>query len=110
MYSLNQEPYIPINPFVISPPVNPTGFQYPNVAKAARALLAIPSAEVDIERLFSEGRDVVGIRRMAMDADTMRILRLLKSYFDDQDKQIKLKGKAQREERQKLYGIRAVAN
>lgn len=72
-------------------------FQYPMVAKAARDLLAIPSAEVDIERLFLKGRDIIGIRRMALDADTMRILRLLKSHFDEQDKEIKAKARAQLE-------------
>ena len=45
--------------------------------------MAIPSAEVDaVERLFSEGRDTIGVRRMAIDADTMRIVRLMKSHWD----------------------------
>jgi len=58
------------------------GINYPDPARAARDLLAIPSAEVDIERLFSEGRDAIGVRRMAMEADTMRIVRLMKSHWD----------------------------
>ncbi|KAG4427701.1 hypothetical protein IFR05_016817, partial [Cadophora sp. M221] len=83
-------------------------FQYPLVAKAVRDLQAIPSAEVDIERLFSEGRDVIGIRRMAMDADTMRILRLLKSHFDAQDKEIRDQARAQLEEKQRAHGVRKI--
>jgi len=43
-------------------------FNYPDPARVARDLLAVPSAEVDVERLFSEGRDTVGVWRMAMDA------------------------------------------
>jgi hypothetical protein len=57
--------------------------------RAARDLLAIRSAEVDVERLFSEGRDALGIRRMAMEADTMRMVRLMKSYWDQIDKKNK---------------------
>jgi hypothetical protein len=57
-------------------------FQYPIMATAARALLAIPGAEVDVERLFSGGRDLLGIRRYGLNGDTMRILTLLKCYFE----------------------------
>jgi hypothetical protein len=35
--------------------------------------LGIPSIE---ERLFSEGRDTLGIRRIAIEVDIMRIIRL----------------------------------
>jgi hypothetical protein len=59
------------------------------VAKAARDLLAIPAVEVNIERLFSEGRDALGIRRMVMDREIMRITRLMKSYYDQKDKTVK---------------------
>ena len=44
------------------------------------------SAEVDVE---SEGRDTVGVRRMAMEADTMRIIRLMKSHWDLMDRKKK---------------------
>ena len=45
--------------------------QYKCMALAAREILAIPSSEVDCERLFNQGRDLLGIRRYAMSGDTM---------------------------------------
>ena len=45
---------------------------------AAREILAIPASEVDCERLFNEGRDLLGIRRYTMSEETMRIMMLLK--------------------------------
>ena len=53
-------------------------WQFPLIAKAARDYLAIPPSEVDIERLFSEGRDIIGVRRWALDGDTISILMKLK--------------------------------
>src|ERR1700728_516971 len=52
------------------------------MAAAARALLAIPGAEVDVERLFSGGRDLLGIRQFGLSGESMRILTLLKAYFE----------------------------
>jgi hypothetical protein len=52
--------------------------EYHCMAQAARDYLAIPSSEADIERLFSLGRDILGIRRFSMGMDTMRTLVLLK--------------------------------
>jgi hypothetical protein len=52
------------------------------MAAAARALLAVPSSEVDVERLFSGGRDLLGIRRFGLSGESMRILTLLKAYFE----------------------------
>jgi hypothetical protein len=48
------------------------------MTNAARDYLAIPPSEVDIERLFSEGRDIIGVRRWALDEDTISILVKLK--------------------------------
>ncbi len=48
------------------------------MAQAARDYLPIPSSEVDIERLFNVGRDILGIRRFAMSGNTMRTMILLK--------------------------------
>ena len=53
-------------------------FQYPLMAQAVRDYLPVPSAEVGIERVFSGGRDVLGLRRQSMSAETMRWLMLLK--------------------------------
>jgi hypothetical protein len=64
------------------------------VAKAARDLLIILAVEVDVERLFSGGRDVLGIRRTIMDRETIRITRLMKSYYDQKDKKLKLAAEA----------------
>jgi len=63
---------------------NANAFQYPAMAKAARALLAVPGSEVDVEQLFSGRRDMLGIRRYALKGETIRILTLLKAYFERQ--------------------------
>jgi hypothetical protein len=51
---------------------------YPLMARAARDYLAIPLSEVDIERFFSDGRDILGVRRWSMSGATMRALTILK--------------------------------
>ena len=48
------------------------------MAAAARDYLAIPSSEVDIERLFNVGRDILGIRRFAMSTKTLGMLIILR--------------------------------
>jgi hypothetical protein len=48
------------------------------MALAAKEILAIPASEVDCERLFSQGRDLLAVRRYAMSGETMRIMMLLK--------------------------------
>jgi len=53
-------------------------FEFPLMAQAARRYLAIPGSEVDVERLFSIGRDVLGIRRHSLNGETMQLLILLK--------------------------------
>jgi hypothetical protein len=60
------------------------------MAKAARDLLAIPGAEVDFERLFCGGRDLLGICRYVLKGETMRVLTLLKCFFE----RLTFKGKA----------------
>ncbi|KAN0080532.1 hypothetical protein V8E54_003736 [Elaphomyces granulatus] len=52
--------------------VSANEFNYPDPPRTARDLLAIPSAELEVERLFSDQAelDTIGGRRMAMDADT----------------------------------------
>jgi hAT family C-terminal dimerisation region len=56
-------------------------FEFPRMAAAARDCLAIPAAEVSVERLFSGGRDMLGLRRHSMSAETMRVLVLLKDMY-----------------------------
>jgi len=42
----------------------------PLIAQAVRDFLPVPSAEVGIERVFSGGRDVLGLWRQSMSAET----------------------------------------
>ncbi len=58
-------------------------FDFPLMAQAARDYLPVPSAEVGVERLFSGARDVLGLRRHSMNAETMRWLMLLKGFYDN---------------------------
>jgi hypothetical protein len=57
---------------------------FPRMAAAARDYLAIPASEVSVERLFNTGRDVLGVRRYSMKAETMRILMLLDDVYKQQ--------------------------
>jgi hypothetical protein len=50
-------------------------------AKVAQDRLAIPAAEVDVERLFNDGRDVLGIRRFSMKGKTLGALIRLKEGY-----------------------------
>ena len=56
-------------------------FNFPLMAQAARDYLSVPSAEVGVERQFSGARDVLGLRRHCMNAETMRWLMLLKGVY-----------------------------
>ena len=56
-------------------------FLFPLMALAARDILAVPGSEVDVERLFCGGKDLLGLRRHGLSRETMRILTLLKSYW-----------------------------
>jgi hypothetical protein len=42
------------------------------MSQVARDYLPIPPAEVDVERLFSEGRNLTGLRRHSMSPETMK--------------------------------------
>jgi hypothetical protein len=55
--------------------------EYPRMASAARTFLAIPASEVQVERMFNAGRDLLGVRRHSMKADTMRMLMLMNDYY-----------------------------
>ena len=52
--------------------------EYPRMAAAARDYLAVPAAEVDVERLFNSGRDLLGLRRWSLSSESMRKLLILK--------------------------------
>lgn len=55
--------------------------EYPRMAAAARDYLAIPAAEVSVERLFSRGRDLLGLRRHSLKGETMRKMMLLRDIY-----------------------------
>jgi hypothetical protein len=57
-------------------------FSYPLMAQAFRDYFPVPSAEVDVERRFCNARDVLGIRRHSMNAETLRWLMLLKGHYE----------------------------
>jgi hypothetical protein len=44
----------------------------------------VPSWEVDVERLFNKGRNLLSIQHFALKEEIMRILVLLKAYFKRQ--------------------------
>ena len=46
--------------------------------EVARDYIVVAALEVDIERLFSSSRDMLGVRRWSLQAKTMRSLTLLK--------------------------------
>ena len=52
------------------------------MAKAAHTLLTVPRAEVNIERLFCGGRDLLGIQQYALKGHIMRVLTILKAFFE----------------------------
>jgi hypothetical protein len=51
------------------------------MARATRDLLVVPRAEVDVERLFRGGTDLLGLRRFILHARTMRWLVLLRAQL-----------------------------
>ncbi len=51
------------------------------MSAAARDCLAVSGSEVAVEKAFSEGRNVLGLRRHSMSAETMRILILSKDMY-----------------------------
>jgi hypothetical protein len=56
-------------------------YEFPCIAQAARDYLPIPASEVDVERLFNVGRDVLGVRRFAISGETLRTVMMLKDVL-----------------------------
>jgi len=52
--------------------------QFPSLFCLARDILCIPGSAVAVERIFSGGRDTISLRRASLQADTIRILMLVK--------------------------------
>ena len=53
------------------------------MAKIARRYISIPASEVGVERLFSRGRDQLGLRQYALHPGTMKMLTILKAFYND---------------------------
>jgi len=47
------------------------------MAKVTQCFLAVPGLEVDVERVFNQGRDLLGIRRFSLSAETISLLVVL---------------------------------
>ncbi len=47
--------------------------------------LAIPASEVVVKKLFSRGRDLLGVRRYSLNAETMRKLILLRNIYQNEE-------------------------
>jgi hypothetical protein len=57
---------------------------FPIMSQVARDYLAVPPAEVDVERLFSTGRDLLGLRRHCMAPETMKAVLLSRNEYKKQ--------------------------
>ena len=53
-------------------------FEFPVMAKIAQRFLAVPGSEVDVEHVFNQSRDLLGIRRYSLSAETMSLLVVLR--------------------------------
>jgi len=58
---------------------------YPLMSQVARDYLIIPPAEVNVKRLFSEGRDLLGLRRHSMSPETMKAVMLSRYEYKRQN-------------------------
>ena len=54
------------------------------MAKITRRYIGIPALEVGVERLFSRGRDQLGLRRYALHPGTINMLTILKAFYSDE--------------------------
>jgi hypothetical protein len=61
--------------------------EYSCIAQVVRDYLAIPALEVNIKRLFSLRRDILGIRRFLISIDTLKTLILLRDALNNAKKQ-----------------------
>jgi hypothetical protein len=58
-------------------------FKYPQMAKIAHCYLSVPISDVGIERLFSHGRNLQGLRQYALQPATIKMLTVLKAFQDN---------------------------
>lgn len=55
--------------------------KFPRMVAAAKDYLAIPASEVTIKRLFNKGRDLLGLQRHSLSAETIRKPILLRDMY-----------------------------
>ena len=55
------------------------------MARAVHDFLPLPASEVVCERLFSIGKDMLGLRQHRLNRETIRLLMLLKNGFDKEE-------------------------
>jgi len=58
--------------------------RFPNLARMARDILAVPGGSVEVERVFSMARDVIPYRRSQLKSSTIRSSMLVKSYENEE--------------------------
>jgi hAT family C-terminal dimerisation region len=57
---------------------------FPIMSQVVQDYLAVPLAEVDVERLFSIGRDLLGLQRHCIALETMKAILLLCNEYKKQ--------------------------
>jgi hypothetical protein len=60
---------------------------YPRLAQVAKDILAIPLAQVGVERVFNSSRDVIGDRRHRLQATTLQKIMFLKDSIAQEDQE-----------------------
>jgi hypothetical protein len=51
------------------------------MSRVARDYLAVQSSEVSVERLFSKGRDMIGLRRHSLSPETMKAIMVSRDAY-----------------------------
>ena len=59
---------------------------FPIMSQVAQDYLAVPLAEVDVKRLFSTSRDLLGLLRHCMSPETMKAVLLSRNEYKIQHK------------------------
>ncbi len=59
--------------------------EFPRMVVVVRDYLAISASEVVVEGLFNKERDLLGVRRYSLNAETMRKLMLLRDMYQNEE-------------------------
>lgn len=81
---------------------------YSIVAYTTKALLTIPRAKVNVERLFNKERDIISIRCSTFNSASICIVRLVKSNLDQEDKRFQAIIRVEIKAYVNIYSIRKV--